>query len=152
MPKPALQLRIFSQQPFCRVAFKQPNEIRNRASRMQTDKDMHMISTDLQSMHLAASSRSSLTKSHLATAFNSNIHKYPVPILGHKHNVERTLAIAMAKRLQIHFVYHLLDGRRKLPSRKPKIPSYQKSLRTIHLQPNGCSILVKLLINRYVHN
>lgn len=34
----------------------------------------------------------------------------------------------MAKRLQIHLVYHLLYGRRKLPSMKPKIARYQKEL------------------------
>lgn len=120
IPEPKLQLRILQKQAPRRVAFKQPDKLRNRAARMQTHKDMHMINTHLQSIHLTANPKSSLPKRSLATAFNSQIHKYPVPILRHKHNVERTLAIAMAKRLQIHFVYHLLDGRPKLPSRNPK--------------------------------
>ena len=71
---------------------------------MQPNEDMHVISTDLQSIHLTANSRSSLPQSPLATAFNAKIHKYPMPILRHKHNMERTLPIAMAERLQTHFV------------------------------------------------
>jgi hypothetical protein len=128
MPKLTFQLRKLLKKTPSRVTFKHPNDPRNRTTRMQTHKDMHMINTDLQSIHLTASSTSSLTKGTLTTAFNPKIHKYPVPILRHKHNVERTLAIAMAKRLQIHFVYHLLDGRPKLPSRKPKIARDQKEL------------------------
>ncbi|MDR2707263.1 MAG: hypothetical protein LBB87_00735 [Nitrososphaerota archaeon] len=69
-------------------------------------------------------------------------HKYPMPILGHKNNVERTLAIAMAKRLQIHIVTPP-SGRPKLPPRKNTKTNTQKNLTTIHLQPNGCSILVQ---------
>jgi hypothetical protein len=71
---------------------------------MHSNKNMHMIRTDLQRMHLTTFSKSSLPQRSLATPFNAFIHKYTVPILRHKHNVERTLAIAMAERLQTHIV------------------------------------------------
>jgi hypothetical protein len=56
-------------------------------------------------MHLASSSVRRLPQGFLATPFNLRIEKYITPVLGHEHNMERALAIAMAERFQIHVVY-----------------------------------------------
>lgn len=71
---------------------------------MQPNEDVDMISTDLQSINLATSSRSDLPQGFLTRLFKRRIKKYAMPILGHKHNVECTLAIATAERLQTHVV------------------------------------------------
>src|SRR5208337_784239 len=103
-PKLTLKLRILQKQLSSRVTLEQANELRHRTIRMQPNEDVHVISTNLQSMHLATSSRRGLPQGFLATPFNLCIEKYAMPVLGHKHNMECTLAIAMAERLQTHVV------------------------------------------------